>query len=51
MIENLLYIAEVFLNHLHKSNFTEEQKEQVLDTVRNIVFVLLIELHKEQSKI
>lgn len=47
MIEDLLFIATILLNYLPESNFNEEEYEQVLNTVRNIIFVLLIELREK----
>lgn len=51
MNTDLIHIAKIFLNQLEASTeFTREEREQVLNTVRNIVFVLLIELRKKEIK-
>ena len=48
MIEDLLHIATILLNYIPQSNFDEEEYDQVVNTVRKIVFTLLIELMEEE---
>lgn len=51
MIEDLLFIAKnlLMISSLDLTKFTEEEREYILNVVRKIIVVLLIELAKKTN--
>lgn len=51
MIEDLLFIAKnlLMISSLDLTKFTEEEREYILNVVRKIIVVLLIELARKTN--
>lgn len=50
MNEDLMYISKNLLIQVNRFDFTEDEREYVLCVVRKIIFILLIELRKQEYK-
>lgn len=48
MAEDLLFIAKGLLQAVNSLDLTEEDKEQLVNTVRKILFILIFEWHKNK---
>lgn len=49
MIEDLLFIAKNILIQINVLDLTEDEKDYIVNVVRKVIFMLLIELHKIKS--
>ena len=49
MIDDLLFIAKNILVQINIVDLIEDEKDYVVNVVRKVIFILLIELHKTKS--